>query len=213
MFKWPTRLAYIGIFINYLLYLPDPFPRGLEIDLQVSSTSLSLTVLIYIGRLGLVSHLYRILFNYITICQGSWAGATTPYTRFGQHYIIAMLDWYSKHQLPGCECTVKKSCVPLERLNSACKSIYGHMQPYIHIFECIYNLDIYIYIYIYASKYICLYGYLCLYSSVYIYVCVYSCVLACIWSHPTSFPIDFAVSGLSTNKVQAVNDFLQQQQF
>ena len=38
MSKWPTGLAYIGNFINYLLYLPDPFPRGLWIDLEGSST-------------------------------------------------------------------------------------------------------------------------------------------------------------------------------
>ena len=25
--KWPSGLAYVGVFINYLLYLPAPFPR------------------------------------------------------------------------------------------------------------------------------------------------------------------------------------------
>ena len=37
MFKQPAGLVYIGNNTNYLLYLLDPFPRGLEVDLEGSS--------------------------------------------------------------------------------------------------------------------------------------------------------------------------------
>ena len=74
--KWPKGLVYIGNTINCLPYLPDTFPKGLEVDLEGSSTFKTLMILIPINRLGLFSHLYRCLFNYITTYQGSWAGAT-----------------------------------------------------------------------------------------------------------------------------------------
>ena len=76
MSKRPTRLEYIGDFIVYLLYLPDPFSRGLGIDLEGNSTFLPLTLSMHIKRLGLFSHLYRTIFLCITICWGSWIGAT-----------------------------------------------------------------------------------------------------------------------------------------
>ena len=38
MSKRPTGLVYIVNTINYLLCLPDTFPRGLELDLEGSST-------------------------------------------------------------------------------------------------------------------------------------------------------------------------------
>ena len=38
--KWPTGSAYVGNSIDYLLCLPVPFPRGLGIDLEGSSTFL-----------------------------------------------------------------------------------------------------------------------------------------------------------------------------
>ena len=66
MSKWPERWAYIGNFINYLSYLPDPFPRGRGIDLEGSSTFLPLILSMHINRLGLFSHWYRALFIYIT---------------------------------------------------------------------------------------------------------------------------------------------------
>ena len=31
IFKQPIRSLYIGNIVNYLIYLPDPFPRGLEV--------------------------------------------------------------------------------------------------------------------------------------------------------------------------------------
>ena len=57
MSKWPAGLAYIGSFINYLLYLPDPFLKGLGIDLEGSSTFLPLMLLMDINILVLFSYL------------------------------------------------------------------------------------------------------------------------------------------------------------
>ena len=57
MSKWPAGLVYIGNFINYLLYLPVPFPRGLCIDLEGSNTFLPLMLSMHINKLGLFSHL------------------------------------------------------------------------------------------------------------------------------------------------------------
>ena len=57
----------IGNIINYLLYLLFAFPRVLEIDLEGSSTFPKLRLSMHIDRLGLLSHLYRCLFNCITI--------------------------------------------------------------------------------------------------------------------------------------------------
>ena len=68
MSKWPKRLVYIGYSINYLLYLPAPFPRGLGIDLERSSRFLPLMLLMHIDRLGLLSHLYGTSFICITMC-------------------------------------------------------------------------------------------------------------------------------------------------
>ena len=68
MFKWPAGLAYIGNFINYLLYLPATFPRGLWIDLEGGSTFLPLMILMHINRLGLFSHFYRTL-AYLFVCM------------------------------------------------------------------------------------------------------------------------------------------------
>ena len=56
--KWPKGLGYVGTIINYLLYLPDPFPTGLEIDLKGSNTLLLFMLFMHIDRLSLVSHLY-----------------------------------------------------------------------------------------------------------------------------------------------------------
>ena len=71
MFKLPTGLVYIGNTINCLLYLSAPFPKGLKVDLEGSSTFLPLMLSMYINGLGLVSYLYVYLFNCITTCQGS----------------------------------------------------------------------------------------------------------------------------------------------
>ena len=38
MLKRPTGSVYIGIILYYLIYLPNPFPRGLEVDLEGTST-------------------------------------------------------------------------------------------------------------------------------------------------------------------------------
>ena len=69
--KWPTGLAYVGSFINYLLYLPDPFPRGLGIDLKGTSTFLPLTLSMHIDRLGFFSFLYRNLLDCLSAYPGS----------------------------------------------------------------------------------------------------------------------------------------------
>ena len=71
MSKWPKEVVYIGNINNYLLYLPDPFPRNLEVDLEGSSTFLPLMLPMDIDRLGLVSHLYGSLFNCITMYKDS----------------------------------------------------------------------------------------------------------------------------------------------
>ena len=57
MFKQPTGLVYIDNIVNYLSYLPYPFLRGLEVDLEGSNTLLTLTISMYIDRLDLVSTL------------------------------------------------------------------------------------------------------------------------------------------------------------
>ena len=76
MSKRPTELVYVGNIINHLFYLPDSFPRGLEVDLEESTIFSTLMLLTHINRLILLSHLYRCLFNYVTTWQGSWTGAT-----------------------------------------------------------------------------------------------------------------------------------------
>ena len=53
MFKWPTGFIYIGNIIYYLAYLPTPCPRGLEVDLEGSSTFSMPILSIHIDRLGL----------------------------------------------------------------------------------------------------------------------------------------------------------------
>ena len=53
MSKQPAGSAYIGSFVSYLLYLPDPLPRGLGIDLEGSSTFLPFILSMHLYRLGL----------------------------------------------------------------------------------------------------------------------------------------------------------------
>ena len=76
MSKQPAGLVYIGVFVSYLSYPLDPFPRGLGIDLEGSSTFLPLILLMHIDRLDLFSHLYRTLFICIAMCPGSCIDAT-----------------------------------------------------------------------------------------------------------------------------------------
>ena len=45
--KWPAGSAYAGNFINYLLYILDPFPKGLFIDPEGSSIFLTHTINAY----------------------------------------------------------------------------------------------------------------------------------------------------------------------
>ena len=137
--KLPSRSAYIANFINYLLYLFDPFPRGLGIDLKGSNTFLPLMLSMHINRLGLFSHLYGTLFICITICQDSWVGATALCMEVGWRCTIALSAWCITHQLSACEYTVMRSFTPLRCQNYVYISIYGHMQPYIHTFKCIYK--------------------------------------------------------------------------
>ena len=77
MFKQPTGLAYISNIIDYHFYLPTIFPRVLKIDLEGSSTFLTLILLMHIDRLGLFRHLYRALLNCLSVCPGSWTGTTS----------------------------------------------------------------------------------------------------------------------------------------
>ena len=135
MSKRPTGFVYIGSIINYLLYLPDPFPRGLEVDLKGSSIFPTLMPSMHVDRLGLLNHLYRSLFNCATMWQGSWAGTTALHMEVRWHCTIAVSAWCSKHELPACECIVKRSCIPSGRLNAAYICIYGDMQLYVHGFK------------------------------------------------------------------------------
>ena len=179
MLKWPTGSVYIGNTICCLLYLPAPFPRGLEVDLEGSSTFPTLTLSMYIDKLGLFSHLYRCLFNYITMCQGIWAGASALRVEVGWHCTIAVSAWCSVRQLLGCECTVKKSCTPLRHLNICC--IYEYIWPYAaiytYIYVFIYKLQIYMCIIIHLSA--CLLVLLCSYIRMCLCLCFCVCVCAC----------------------------------
>ena len=38
MSTWPAGSIYVGSIQNYLICLPDPFPRDVQIDLEESST-------------------------------------------------------------------------------------------------------------------------------------------------------------------------------
>ena len=76
MSKWPAGSDYIGSIINYLTYLPDPFPKGIEVYVEGSSTFPILILSMHIIGLGLFNYLYRYLFNCIAMWQGSWDSAT-----------------------------------------------------------------------------------------------------------------------------------------
>ena len=54
MSKWPTRSVYIGRIIYYLIYLLNPFPRGLEVDLEASNIFPMLTLLMHIDGIMLL---------------------------------------------------------------------------------------------------------------------------------------------------------------
>ena len=58
MLKWPVGSVNVGNITNYPIHLPISFPRGLEVDSERSSTFPILMLLMYIDRLGLVSHFY-----------------------------------------------------------------------------------------------------------------------------------------------------------
>ena len=88
----------------------------------------------HIDRLGLVSHFYGILVICITTYLGSWAGATALCVEVRWHCTVSVSTWRSSYQFPGCEYSVKRSLAPLRRPNSAYLCIYGHIQPYIHVF-------------------------------------------------------------------------------
>ena len=140
MSKQPAGLEYAGNLINYLWNLPNPFPWGICIDLEASSTFLPLMLSMHINRLGFSSHLYRTLFICITIYPGNCIDTTALWMEVVWRYTAAVSAWCSAHQLPGCECTVKRSRAPLRCQNSAYISIYYHMQIYLQIFLCISKL-------------------------------------------------------------------------
>ena len=83
MSKRPAGLVYIGNSINYLSYLPYPFPRGLRIDQKGIKTFLSFLLSMHIDRLGLFSCLHETLLNCITMWQGSWDGDTALCMKIG----------------------------------------------------------------------------------------------------------------------------------
>ena len=89
---------------------------------------------------------------------------------------VAVSAWCSAHQLPGCECTGKRFCATFGCLIAMYISIYGHMQLYIHTFECKYNLQIYIYIYIYIYICIIMRLFACLFVLICFYIGVYRCI-------------------------------------
>ena len=57
MAKWLEGSVNIGNIIYYLIYLPVPFPRGLEIDQEWSSIFPTLMLSMHIDRSGLFCHL------------------------------------------------------------------------------------------------------------------------------------------------------------
>ena len=165
MSKWPAGLAYVASFMNYLLYLPIPFPRGLCINLEGSSTFLPLTLSMHIDRLGLFSHLYRTSFNYLSVCPGRWVGTTTLCMEVGWHCTVAVSAWCSAHQFPGCEYAVKPLSAPLRRIYAAYMGIYGYMQVlYMHSTAYTYCK------YIYALKCTYMHAHLCMYVAMLLYV-------------------------------------------
>ena len=165
-YKWPIGLVYIANLINYLWKLLDPFPWGLYIDLEGSSTFLPLMLSMHIDKLGLSSYLYGTLFICITAYPSSCVGTTALWMECRWNCIVAVSAQCSAHQLPGCECSAKRSCTPLGCQNGACMGICGHIQPYIHEFTCIYKLKTCIcivfhpYVYLFILKYFYIYRYM-----------------------------------------------------
>ena len=60
VYKWPAGYVYIGYIISYLIYLSDPFPKGLERGPDRSSTFSTLIILMHINRLGLFKYFYDV---------------------------------------------------------------------------------------------------------------------------------------------------------
>ena len=87
-------------------------------------------------------------------CQGSWVGAAALHVKVGWHCTIAVSALCSVHQLPRCECAVKRSCTPLGHLNTAYMSIYSRIKPYIRALKCIYKLKTHICIIMHLSAYL-----------------------------------------------------------
>ena len=142
MSKWPS--GSVGNIVYYLTYLPDPFPRGLKVDLEGSSTFPLLALSMHINRLGLFWHLQWYLLGYITTWQGSWAGATALHMEVVWCYTIDVSVWCSMHKLAGCECAVKVSCTSLGCIYTVCMGIYCYIQLYIHAYNSINILKIHI---------------------------------------------------------------------
>ena len=57
MSKWPEGIIQLGNTLYYLRYLFDPFFRGLEVDIEESSTFPTLVLSIHIDKLGLFYYL------------------------------------------------------------------------------------------------------------------------------------------------------------
>ena len=56
MSKQTAGFVYIGNLIYYFIHLPDPFPRGLEVNVKGSSIFPIIMLSMYIDRLGLFIH-------------------------------------------------------------------------------------------------------------------------------------------------------------
>ena len=57
IFKRPIGSVYISYLIYYITYLPIPFPRGIEVDLEESSIFPTLLLSMHTNSLGLFSQL------------------------------------------------------------------------------------------------------------------------------------------------------------
>ena len=78
MSKRPTGSVYIGNIIYYPIYLPDPLPNGLEVDLGGSSIFPILMLSLHVDRLSLFNHLIDI-YSAILLCDRVAGLALQPF--------------------------------------------------------------------------------------------------------------------------------------
>ena len=107
--EWYMQVILLITFCTFLILSLERAGRNLKVDLEGRSAFLPLRLSMHIDSLGLFSYLYGYLFNCITECQSNLAGAISLHMEVEKCYTVAISPWYSVHQLPGCECTVKRS--------------------------------------------------------------------------------------------------------